>query len=565
MESPPSPLPAPRRAPPSLSRRKSRPSTGYPPNRHHHRQRHRELRPHGPTPTASRAPRAPEGVLRFFRDDTVVLLSEGARRARRAAAAALRAEARRRPQPRHPRGIRLEEVAPSLRIRGEEKTLALPPGTQDRLSIMYQFMNAPPGGGRVRLHMSNGRKVDLYSYRKVDEPRLSTPAGEFDTTHYERVTDSEKESHAQLWLARDRFNLPVRVVFEDANGLRRPNAREPHDALALDLLRAQPPAIRRHRRGAVSAVVHGARRLGLDADGGNVETGRSGTRPRSRGAGRRAPARAAPAPRPRARQRKSEPRPARHGLSPLGHRGGRHTPPSPSRSPRPVGSHAPAGRGPLPGSHRTARAPAFVADALPDQITIAYSLTSAYATATPSTRGSATATATRSPQRAGHGFFTLSQGRTTSGERPGHAEGLRPERFTERRGDTPKKASTSTGRRQVNSGARQQRTAPSPTQPSTALDDLPACHMPPKGRVHGASRLTQRRSTVPAAGPGPRGAGLPFGRAPTLHLHHAGRKAGGSVERLAGRGAVQLSREAALSRREEPPRRRADGHSVRGR
>jgi len=161
-----------------------------------------------------------EGVLKLFRDDTVVLLSEG--RVGPGGLQPLRFEQRR-------AGDRSRDILAEFdwkrsllrsEYRGEENTLALPPGTQDRLSIMYQFMNAPPGGGRVRLHMSNGRKVDLYSYRKVDEPRLSTPAGEFDTTHYERVTESEKESHAQLWLARDRFNLPVRVVFEDANGLR---------------------------------------------------------------------------------------------------------------------------------------------------------------------------------------------------------------------------------------------------------------------------------------------------------------------------------------------------------
>jgi hypothetical protein len=85
---------------------------------------------------------------------------------------------------------------------------------------MYQFMNLAVAAERVRMPMSNGRKVDLYTYRKVDEPRLATPAGEFATAHYERVTEDEKENKAELWLARDRFNLPVRVVFEDNRGLR---------------------------------------------------------------------------------------------------------------------------------------------------------------------------------------------------------------------------------------------------------------------------------------------------------------------------------------------------------
>ena len=33
----------------------------------------------------------------------------------------------------------------------------------------------------VRMHMSNGRKVERYAYRKVDESLLATPAGEFAT------------------------------------------------------------------------------------------------------------------------------------------------------------------------------------------------------------------------------------------------------------------------------------------------------------------------------------------------------------------------------------------------
>ena len=37
---------------------------------------------------------------------------------------------------------------------------------------------------------------------------------------YERVTSSPKESKAQVWLAKNHFNFPVRVVFDDPKGLR---------------------------------------------------------------------------------------------------------------------------------------------------------------------------------------------------------------------------------------------------------------------------------------------------------------------------------------------------------
>jgi hypothetical protein len=103
---------------------------------------------------------------------------------------------------------------------GSSADVPLPGETQDRISVMYQFMNLKPGSRTVEMHMSNGRKVELYTYRFVDEQPVDTPAGRFETLHYERVTANAKESKAQVWLAKDRFNFPVRVVFDDPKGLR---------------------------------------------------------------------------------------------------------------------------------------------------------------------------------------------------------------------------------------------------------------------------------------------------------------------------------------------------------
>lgn len=104
---------------------------------------------------------------------------------------------------------------------GTTKEVPLPSETQDRISVMYQFMNLAPGPGTatVAMHMSNGRKVELYTYRLVGEGRVDTPAGRFDALHYERVLSKPDENRAQVWLAKDRFNFPVRVVFDDSRGL----------------------------------------------------------------------------------------------------------------------------------------------------------------------------------------------------------------------------------------------------------------------------------------------------------------------------------------------------------
>jgi hypothetical protein len=106
------------------------------------------------------------------------------------------------------------------RYRGEISQHALPPATQDRISMMYQFMHVTPRAGNMELAMSNGRKVERYTYRLVSEDRVATPAGEFDSFHFERVASGPNDRHVEVWLAKDRHNFPVRVVFDDPRGLR---------------------------------------------------------------------------------------------------------------------------------------------------------------------------------------------------------------------------------------------------------------------------------------------------------------------------------------------------------
>lgn len=105
--------------------------------------------------------------------------------------------------------------------KGEVVDVPLPRDTQDPLSLMYQFMNLPAGSSAtVSMPMANGRKVDNYTYRLVGAERVTTPAGEFDTLHYERVLSQPKETRAEVWIARDRYHLPVRVRYDDSKGLK---------------------------------------------------------------------------------------------------------------------------------------------------------------------------------------------------------------------------------------------------------------------------------------------------------------------------------------------------------
>jgi hypothetical protein len=52
---------------------------------------------------------------------------------------------------------------------------------------------------------------------KQGEPTIKTQAGQFATVHYARAAEAG-ESKAELWLAKDRYHLPVRVSYRDKNG-----------------------------------------------------------------------------------------------------------------------------------------------------------------------------------------------------------------------------------------------------------------------------------------------------------------------------------------------------------
>lgn len=161
-----------------------------------------------------------EGPLRIFLDDQVTLESTG-----RIVGGNLRPmhfEQRRARDPRRDVDAVFDWDRGVIRstFRGERNDLPLPGDTQDRISLMYQFMRATPGEGVMKVPMSNGRKVEVYTYRFVSEERIATPAGEFDTWHFERVGVGPRENKAQVWLARNRLNFPVRIVFDDHRGLR---------------------------------------------------------------------------------------------------------------------------------------------------------------------------------------------------------------------------------------------------------------------------------------------------------------------------------------------------------
>jgi hypothetical protein len=93
----------------------------------------------------------------------------------------------------------------------------LPAGTQDRISAMYQFMFSPPHTDEVSVWMSQGKRAERYRYRKQGEVALSVNQEILPAVYYARDAKAG-ESKAHLWLAKTKYYLPAKIVFEDKNG-----------------------------------------------------------------------------------------------------------------------------------------------------------------------------------------------------------------------------------------------------------------------------------------------------------------------------------------------------------
>ena len=99
----------------------------------------------------------------------------------------------------------------------ETETFDLPAGTQDRISAMYQFMFIRPTASEVTVWMSQGKKAEFYRYRKQGEAILTVDGESMPTVYYARDVKAG-ESKAHLWLAKEKYFLPVKIVFEEGNG-----------------------------------------------------------------------------------------------------------------------------------------------------------------------------------------------------------------------------------------------------------------------------------------------------------------------------------------------------------
>ncbi len=103
---------------------------------------------------------------------------------------------------------------------GKAETVALPPGAQDRLSIMYQFMYYTyDKRERLDFAMTDGRRLAQYHYVVMRNVEIDTPLGRMATLHLVKQTEPDG-SGTEIWLARRHHFLPVKMMIRESNGTR---------------------------------------------------------------------------------------------------------------------------------------------------------------------------------------------------------------------------------------------------------------------------------------------------------------------------------------------------------
>ncbi|MDO8413261.1 MAG: DUF3108 domain-containing protein [Gallionellaceae bacterium] len=107
----------------------------------------------------------------------------------------------------------------TLTDRAGTRTLPLATATQDRLSVMYQFIfsdlsNIP----LLNLKISNGSKVDDYSYRITPNQNVKVPLGIFPAIYLTTPRQGKEKNQTEIWLATEHANFPYKMTITDSDG-----------------------------------------------------------------------------------------------------------------------------------------------------------------------------------------------------------------------------------------------------------------------------------------------------------------------------------------------------------
>lgn len=107
----------------------------------------------------------------------------------------------------------------ALSDRQGRRTVPLPPGTQDRLSVLYQFPYVHLLNRRKELTMqiTNGSKIDTRHYLIQTGQTLTTPMGALETLYLSTPPEATAWK-TEIWLSVRNGNFPCKIILTEDNG-----------------------------------------------------------------------------------------------------------------------------------------------------------------------------------------------------------------------------------------------------------------------------------------------------------------------------------------------------------
>jgi hypothetical protein len=161
----------------------------------------------------------PVGLLALFKPDTLFIVSEGV-----VTAQGLRPEnfVYKRSQEtikNTEANFDWSQSTLMLSDRYGQRVEPLPAGTQDRLSVMYQFRFVSFLRDRkdVTMNITNGSKIDIRQYLVHPRQMLDVPLGTLETLYLSTpVQDTAWKT--EVWLSLENGNFPCKIIVTEDNG-----------------------------------------------------------------------------------------------------------------------------------------------------------------------------------------------------------------------------------------------------------------------------------------------------------------------------------------------------------
>lgn len=97
-------------------------------------------------------------------------------------------------------------------------TVELPDNSFDQTSFAYAFAFRSPEDDLPPVHLTDGRKLSDYRYKRVGKEKIKTAMGELDTVHFEKIREADDKRGFEVWLAVEHHYLPVQIRLIEKDG-----------------------------------------------------------------------------------------------------------------------------------------------------------------------------------------------------------------------------------------------------------------------------------------------------------------------------------------------------------